>query len=128
MIQIDEDTSDWSVLLALTDKEASLLLSIVLDGFGYKPLECDDRNKALELLSNNSPFVAIVDTGLPKFEDICNMVSERENISLFLLTEDNSQAEEVKERYKADACETLPVQAEQVLKTLRILVQQKVKT
>jgi CheY-like chemotaxis protein len=127
MLQVDEVTSDWSVLLAMTDKETVRLLSVILDGFGYTPLECSNRDDVYGHLSSTTPSVAVVDVQMSDSEEICSMIHERGGISLVVLLadgEDNPQDQLT--RFQADAWESVIAGPEKLLLILRKLASREV--
>ena len=122
MLQVDEVTSDWSVLLAMSDMETVRLLAVILDGFGYTPLECRSHEAVYDHLSRTTPFAAVVDLDLDDAERICQLVSERGGVALVILLADNEENPEEKiERLKAEAWESSDAGPEKILSTLRSL-------
>jgi len=122
MLQVDEVTSDWSVLLAMTRAETVRLLGIVLDGFGYRPLECHDNDSVYGHLTDTTPFAAVVDMRLDDADQICRMINERGGISLVILlgAETEDPESRVKE-FSAEAWESTEAGPERILKILRNL-------
>ena len=121
MLKVDEVTSEWSVLLAMTDAECVRLLSVILDGFGYSPLECQDRGDAFDLLSKTTPFAAVVDARIEEAEEICGMVQEHGGVSLLVLLQDDENPEEQKKRFQADDWQYAGADPEKILLSLRKL-------
>jgi len=120
MLQVDEVNSDWSVLLAMGESETVRLLGIVLDGFGYTPIECRNGDAAFQSLSANTPFAAVVDMRLEDAERICNMVNERGGVCLIVLVdEDKGNPEEISSRLQAHAWQSIRAEPEKLLSTLR---------
>jgi len=125
MLHVDEVTSDWSVLLAMSETENARLLSVILDGFGYAPLECRDNNSVFEHLSKTTPFAAVVDLRLADSDEICNLVVERGGVSLVVLLEDDEKdPEEIIAQYGAEAWESVDASPENILFVLRQLANQ----
>jgi DNA-binding response OmpR family regulator len=125
MLQVDEVTSEWSVLLVMTEAETSRLLSVILDGFGYQPLECRDRDTAFEHLSQTMPFAAVVDVSMDQAEEICQLVRERGGVALVILLQDDEQdPQEQVNRFQADVWESAKAGPEKILTTLRELASQ----
>ena len=121
MLQVDEVNSDWSVLLAMGESETVRLLGIVLDGFGYKPIECCNGDSAFDSLSDNTPFAAVVDMRLAEAERICKMVNERGGVYLIVLIDDESDQDpqETSRRMQANAWQSVEAEPEKLLGTLR---------
>ena len=125
MLQVDEVTSDWSVLLAMNETENARLLSVILDGFGYRPLECRDNNSVFKQLSKTTPFAAVVDLRLADSDEICNLVVERGGVSLVVLLDDDEEDPEgIIEKYGAEAWESVDASPENILFVLRQLANQ----
>jgi DNA-binding response OmpR family regulator len=125
MLQVDEVTSDWSVLLVLSDLETARMLAVILDGFGYTPLECRDHGSAFEQLSKTTPFAAVVDLQVEDAERICNLVKERGGVSLVvLLGKDESDPEKRAKKLGAKAWGLVESEPEKILTTLRTLVRE----
>jgi len=122
MLEVDQVTSDWSVILAMTDRETSRLFSVVLDGFGYQPLECRNREDIYNHLASTTPAAAVVDARISGSEEICSMIREHGGVSLVILvSEDSSDPESVAERLRADSWEPADAGPEKLLLALRKL-------
>jgi DNA-binding response OmpR family regulator len=121
MLQVDEVSSDWSVLLAMGESETVRLMGIVLDGFGYTPIECRDGDEAFESLSANTPFAAVVDMRLADAERICDMVNERGGVCLIILVDEEEveDAQKTSSRLRAHAWQSIRAEPEKLLATLR---------
>ena len=124
MLEVDDVQSEWSVLLAMTDAECVKLLSVVLDGFGYAPLECAGRDEVFERLSKTTPFAAVVDARIESAPEICQMVTEHGGVSLLVLLNDGDDPEEQKEKLHADEWQSTSAGPEKILLSLRKLATQ----
>ena len=124
MLEVDDVQSEWSVLLAMTDAECVKLLSVVLDGFGYAPLECAGKDEVFEHLSKTTPFAAVVDARIDNAPEICQMVTERGGVSLLVLINDGDDPEKQKENLKADEWQSTSAGPEKILLSLRKLATQ----
>ena len=120
MFDLDEVKPDWSVLLAMRNGETARLLALILDGFGYTTLECQDHGCVFERLAQTTPLAALVDVGMEEADEICELVADREATTLILLLPDGqSDPEEVVARYRADRWESQEAGPEKLLYTLR---------
>jgi hypothetical protein len=124
MLEVDDVQSEWSVLLAMTDAECVKLLSVVLDGFGYAPLECAGKDEVFERLSKTTPFAAVVDARIDHASEICKMVTEHGGVSLLVLINENEDPEKQKENLKADEWQSISAGPEKILLSLRKLATQ----
>lgn len=124
MLEVDDVQSEWSVLLAMTDAECVKLLSVVLDGFGYAPLECAGKDEVFEHLSKTTPFAAVVDARIEHSLEICQMVTEHGGVSLLVLISDGDDPEKQKEELKADEWQSTSAGPEKILLSLRKLATQ----
>jgi len=124
MLEVDDVQSEWSVLLAMTDAECVKLLSVVLDGFGYAPLECAGKNEVFEHLSKTTPFAAVVDARIENASEICQMVTEHGGVSLLVLINDVDNPEKQKEQLNADDWQSTSAGPEKILLSLRKLATQ----
>lgn len=124
MLEVDDVQSEWSVLLAMTDAECVKLLSVVLDGFGYAPLECAGKDEVFERLSKTTPFAAVVDARIESAPEICRMVTEHGGVSLLVLLNDVGDPEKQKEEFQADEWQSTSAGPEKILLSLRKLAVQ----
>jgi two-component system response regulator RstA len=125
MLEIDEVAPQWSVLLAVDNRESARLLSILLDGFGYQALVCSKGEDALQSLDDAQPQVAVVDLDFPGAEGLCRDIKERFGIPLLLLlAPDAPDPEEQCRRVGADAWEKHDAEPERYLVALRRLASQ----
>jgi hypothetical protein len=124
MLEVDDVQSEWSVLLAMTDAECVKLLSVVLDGFGYAPLECQDKDEVFDRLSKTTPFAAVVDARFADAGEICQMVHEHGGVSLLVLLNDGEEPEGQKEKLQADEWQSISAGPEKILLSLRKLATQ----
>ncbi len=109
----------------MIDRETARLLSVVLDGFGYAPLECRNRDDVYKHLSSTTPTVAVVDTKMNESEEICSMIREHGGVSLVvLLADDENDPQEQMNHYQADAWESVGAGPEKLLLVLRKLAMQ----
>lgn len=123
MHQPEEAYIELSVLLAMTEKETVRLLGVVLDGFGYKPIECNDRDAFYEKLLISKPFAAIVDLQLDQSNDLCKMVSDHGGVKLIiLLPETETNPELQMQELHADAWTSTHANPETLLTNLRNLL------
>ena len=126
MLEVDDVQSEWSVLLAMTDAECVKLLSVVLDGFGYAPLECQDKDEVFDRLSKTTPFAAVVDARFADAGEICQMVHEHGGVSLLVLLNEGEEPEGQKEKLQADEWQSISAGPEKILLSLRKLATQSV--
>lgn len=124
MFEVDDVQSEWSVLLAMTDAECVKLLSVVLDGFGYAPLECQSKDEVFQRLSRTTPFAAVVDARIDGAGEICQMVHEHGGVSLLVLLNDGEDPEQQKEELWADEWQSISAGPEKILLSLRKLATQ----
>ncbi len=124
MLEVDEVQSEWSVLLAMTDAECVKLLSVVLDGFGYAPLECQNKDDVFERLSHTTPFAAVVDARIDGATEICQMVHEHGGVSLLVLLNEAEDPEDQREKLRADEWQPASAGPERILLSLRKLATQ----
>jgi ActR/RegA family two-component response regulator len=124
MLEVDDVQSEWSVLLAMTDSECVKLLSVVLDGFGYAPLECRGKEDVFTRLSTTTPFAAVVDARFADAGEICQMVHEHGGISLLVLLNEVEDPEEQKTKLQADEWQSVSAGPEKILLSLRKLANQ----
>ena len=124
MLEVDDVQSEWSVLLAMTDAECVKLLSVVLDGFGYAPLECAGKDEVFDRLSKTTPFAAVVDARIENAAEICQMVTDHGGVSLLVLLNDGDDPEKQKEELKADEWQSVSAGPEKILLSLRKLATQ----
>jgi hypothetical protein len=124
MLEVDDVQSEWSVLLAMTDAECVKLLSVVLDGFGYAPLECEGKDDVFERLSKTTPFAAVVDARIDNASEICQMVTEHGGVSLLVLLNDGDDPDAQKEKLHADEWQSTSAGPEKILLSLRKLAVQ----
>ncbi len=123
MLHFEEAYPELSVLLALSDKETVRLLGVVLDGFGYQPIECQDSDVFYEKLLITKPFAALVDMQLEQSKDLCKMVTEHGGIQLIvLLPENESDPSMQMENLHANAWASSCASPETLLTNLRKLV------
>jgi ActR/RegA family two-component response regulator len=124
MLEVDDVQSEWSVLLAMTDAECVKLLSVVLDGFGYAPLECQSKDDVFEHLSQTTPFAAVVDARLDDSAEICQMVHEHGGVSLLVLLNEIEDPEDLRKKLQADEWQPVSAGPEKILLSLRKLATQ----
>jgi CheY-like chemotaxis protein len=124
MLEVDDVQSEWSVLLAMTDAECVKLLSVVLDGFGYAPLECAGKDEVFDRLSKTTPFAAVVDARIENASEICQMVTEHGGVSLLVLINESDDPDKQKEQLKADEWQSTSAGPEKILLSLRKLATQ----
>jgi hypothetical protein len=124
MLEVDDVQSEWSVLLAMTDAECVKLLSVVLDGFGYAPLECAGKDEVFNRLSKTTPFAAVVDARIESASEICQMVTEHGGVSLLVLINEADDPEKQKEKLNADEWQSTSAGPEKILLSLRKLATQ----
>ncbi len=126
MLQAYEGIPEPSVLLACGNSEPIRLLAIVLEGFGYRPLECHDEQTARQELAANSPCAALVDMSLDAAEAICELVVEDAGLPLVVLLGDaEDDPEDHSQRLGALGWEHLDAPAERILGRLRDLISQR---
>jgi len=124
MFEVDDVQSEWSVLLAMTNAECVKLLSVVLDGFGYAPLECQDKDEVFDRLSKTTPFAAVVDARFADAGEICQMVNEHGGVSLLVLLNEGEDPEGQKEKLQADEWQSISAGPEKILLGLRKIATQ----
>ena len=124
MLEVDDVQSEWSVLLAMTDAECVKLLSVVLDGFGYAPLECEGKDEVFDRLSHTTPFAAVVDARIDNAGEICQMVHEHGGVTLLVLLNEGEDPEEQKEKLQANEWQSITAGPEKILLSLRKLASQ----
>ncbi len=123
MLQAYEATPEPSVLLASGESEAIRLLAIVLEGFGFVPLECKHEEEALEQLGKNLPCAALVYLGLEAAGPICALVKQREELPLMVLVDaDEPDPEERRRIMGARHWEWVDAPVERILEKLRSLL------
>ena len=123
MLQAYEGIPEPSVLLACGNSEPIRLLTIVLEGFGYQPLECRGEQEARDLLGNNSPCAALVDLSLEAAESICALVVDDAELPLVvLLDSDEADPEARSQQLGAEGWERLDAAPERILRRLRQLI------
>ncbi len=108
----------------MADAECVKLLSVVLGGFGYAPLECQSKADAFERLSKTTPFAAVVDSRCIDAAEICQMVREHGGVSLLVLLGEGADPEDLKEELQADEWQSISAGPEKILLSLRKLATQ----
>lgn len=123
MLQAYEGIPEPSVLLACGNSEPIRLLAIVLEGFGYRPLECQNEQAVRQELASNSPCAALVDLSLDAAEAICALVVEDAGLPLVVLLADHTDDPDAHSlRLGALGWERLDAPAERILERLRDLI------
>lgn len=123
MLQAYEGIPEPSVLLACGNSEPIRLLAIVLEGFGYRPLECRSEQTARQELASNSPCAALVDLSLDAAEAICALVVDDAGLPLVVLLDDALEDPDAhSQRLGALGWERLDAPAERILGRLRELI------
>ena len=61
------------------------MLAIVLEGFGYVPLKCEQQIDAIELVDKNHPGAALVYLGFEAAESICTFIKQHGEPPLMVL-------------------------------------------
>lgn len=123
MILAYEATPEPSVLLACSESEAIRLLAIVLEGFGYIPLECRQADETRDCLEKNLPQAALVDMQLEDAESICALVDEADGLPLLiLLDEEESNPEARMAECRAKGWIRIGAPAERILRLLREVI------
>jgi DNA-binding NtrC family response regulator len=126
MLQLDELMPDWSLLFAIDKSESQTLLSIVLSGFGYQILECQNTEEAVKHFSDQQPFAAIVDMSLQSAAEICSLIHDRGGMMLVILLDDDyADPQQAVKDHKADAWEYQSAKPERLLTVLKNLVAEK---
>lgn len=124
MLEFVQVVPEWSVLLAVGDPECARLLGIILDGFGYKTLECQLVDDARRHLSQIVPIVAVVDLALRDAKEICGAVKESGGVPLLVLVAaEEEEPEALCQQLQADAWEKLDAEPEKFLSALRRLAE-----
>ena len=122
MLQAYEGIPEPSVLLAFGRSEPIRLLAIVLEGFGYMPLECHCEQEARDKLRSNSPCAALVDLSLETAESICSLVVTDAELPLVVLLDEQEQDPQARsQELGALGWERLDAPPERILKRLREL-------
>jgi len=123
MLQAYEGIPEPSVLLACGDSEPIRLLAIVLEGFGYQPLECRGEQEARDKLAGNSPCAALVDLSLEAAEAICSLVVSDAELPLVVLLDVGEDDPDARSRQLgALGWERLDAAPERILQRLRQLI------
>jgi DNA-binding response OmpR family regulator len=123
MILAYEATPEPSVLLAGGDSEPMRLLAIVLEGFGYHPLECRQESEAVDHLEANLPCAALVYLGLKSAGSICELLRSHEQIPLVVLVDGTEEdPESHSQSLGASHWDWVDAPADRILKRLRQLV------
>jgi DNA-binding response OmpR family regulator len=123
MILAYEATPEPSVLLACGESEAIRLLAIVLEGFGYIPLECRQADEARDCLEKNLPQAALVDLGLEDAMSICSLVDEADGLPLLIvLDEEETDPQTRMAQCGAKGWVRMSDPAERILRLLREVI------
>ena len=85
MLDLYEAKLEPSVVLACKGCDSVHNLAVILEGFGYLPLECRDRKEVSETLLDKVPCLAIVCLQQPDAEEICADITGKGDIGLLLL-------------------------------------------
>jgi DNA-binding response OmpR family regulator len=125
MLELDQVSPVFSVILAVANSEAVRLLAVILDGFGYDPVECQTTVELVGYLARTTPFAAIIDARLEQAQAICEQLRERGGVSLLLLV-DGAEPEEQARAFGADGWAPANASPEEILTHLRIFAVEKI--
>ncbi len=123
MLDAYEATPTPSVLLACDGREPVHNLAVILEGFGYNPLECKTAEEVTLELSKNFPCAALVCMELEDAADIFDLVNQRDDLALLVLIEHGDSDPESRAReLGAYGWEYVDAPAEKILLKLRELL------
>lgn len=120
MLNVYEATPEPSVLLACDGCESVRNLAVVLEGFGYTPLECKGADDVSQMLSENFPCLALVCLDQEDIDMICELINQRDDLSmLIMLNNGHEDPESTARDLGALAWEYLDAPVESILLKLR---------
>jgi DNA-binding response OmpR family regulator len=118
-----EANSEPAILMVARDGERGRLLGILLEGFGFRVLECRDQGQVREALVQAVPSVAMVDASLGDARESMALIHERGDLPVLLLVGGESGApERVAADLGADAWARLDTRPDGILSALRGLL------
>jgi len=87
-----EANSEPAILMVARDGEKGRLLGILLEGFGFRVLECRDQRQVRAALAQDVPSVAMVDAELGDARESMALIHERGDLPVLLLVGGESAA------------------------------------
>lgn len=112
------------------DDEPNILMSIefILEKEGYEVHTAGDGEEALEVAERTRPDLILLDVNMPRKDgyEVCRILRERENPAKVVMLTAKGQTLEKKKGLEVGADEyvTKPFSAEDLLKTIRTMIDQ----
>jgi DNA-binding response OmpR family regulator len=123
VLQAYEAIPEPAVLLVARSSEPGQLLGILLEGFGFRVLECRGASHVREALGRELPCVALVDPGLADVRDSLELIHAHGALPILLLVDREEPAPaDTCAALGADAWERLEGKPTAILSALRDLL------
>ncbi len=123
MLHAYEASSEPALLMVARDGEAGRLLGILLEGFGFRVLECHDQGEVRATLERELPALALLDAGLEDARESMALIQERGELPVLLLVgEDEGAGEPLCTAFGASAWQRLESRPDGILRALRGLL------